>query len=229
MRKFRWNRILALWACLLMLAGCNGNEGVETPAAIEDTAAEQIVFTAPFRAVLDKGETVPGAQLEYVNQDDDGIHVRIEGEDAVKKVGDSFNWSGSPATGVELDYGLRVLGVFLGVFQAWGTVDIIIPEPFPLVAELPEEAPLVFTAAVASYQVEKDQIIPGTTIIYLGKSEKGAEFGGVEGYRYREIADSLDWSGQLRSNIFVDLTMRVKSIDEDKVDLVGTATIWILD
>jgi hypothetical protein len=213
----------------LLLVGCNSNKDIENPEASGETAIGQIVFTAPYRAVLDKGESVPGAQLEFVKKDDDGIHVRIEGEDAIKKIGDSFNWTGNPAPGVELEYELRVLGVFLGVFQAWGTVDIIIPEPEPVVTELPEDAPYIFTAAVAAYTVEKDQTVPGTTITYLGKTEKGAEFGGVEGYAYREVADSLVWSGQLDSKIFVDITMRVKSFDEESVDLVGTATIWIIN
>lgn len=219
---------LVLFSCILLLSGCIGGDGEETPAATSVPAADQVVLTAPYRAVLDEGESVPGAQLEYVSKDDDGIHVRIDGENAVKKVGDSFNWRGSPADGVELDYGLRVMGVYLDVFQAWGTVDIIVQNPFPIVSELPSEAPITFSAAVASYTVEKGQQVPGTTYTYVGKTDKGAEFDGVEGYRFREIADSLDWSGQLRSNTFVDLTMRVKSIKEDEVELVGTATVWIV-
>jgi len=228
-KSWHWFAILLISLLALAGAGCNslGGEEIETPAATSEPAGNQVVFTAPYRAVLDAGDSVPGAQLQYVGQDDDGIHVRIDGEEAYKKTGDSFNWSGSPAAGVELDYKLRVVGVVLNVFQAWGDVDITILDPDPVVTELPEDAPLTFTAAVATYSVAKGDSIPGTTCTYLGKSAKGAEFGGVEGYAYREIADSLDWSGRVRDNVYVDLTLRISSIREDEVTLVGTAAIWI--
>jgi hypothetical protein len=221
----------------LLLTGCSliPGMGEETPPATGEPAGDQVIFIAPYRAVLDEGEGVPGARLEYVGQDDDGIHVRIDGEDAYKKTGDSFNWrgsalvdaAGSTAAGVELDFKLRVVGVVLDVFQAWGEVDIIMSDPVPVAADLPEDAPLVFTAAVANYKVAKGDIVPGTTYTYLGSSDKGAEFGGLEGYAYREVADSLDWSGQVRPNVYSDLSMRVSSIDDQEVSLLGTATVWI--
>lgn len=213
---------------LLLLASCTlPGADQDTPEPTPQPAGNQLVYTAPYRAVLDKGESVPGAQLEYVGEADQGIHVRIDGQDAYKKIGDSFNWSGSPASAVELAYKLRVMGVYLGVFQAWGDVDIIVSEPTPTVTELPDDAPLIFRAAVATYSVSRGDPIPGTTITYLGKTDKGAEFAGVEGYAFREIADSLEWSGKVRDNVFVDLTMRVSSIKDDQVTLVGAATIWI--
>lgn len=227
----RWPLYWLAAVLLLALAGCSRPEGVDTgtPSVTptSESTSNQLRFAAPYRAVLDAGETVPGAELQYVGKSDDGIHVRIEGQDAYKKVGDSFNWQGSPAPGVELDYSLRVMGVYVRVFQAWGEVGIAISDPVPVVTEVPEEAPLTFSFAVADYTVAEGESIPGTTYTYLGDSEKGAEFGGVEGYAYREIADSLDWSGQVRDNVYVDLTMRVRSIQEDEVKLVGTATVWI--
>ena len=230
MKKTSWPLFccVVLLALLSTLAGC-GRESKEseTPTAPPEPAGNQIVYTALYRAVLGGGETMAGTQLEYVGQDDDRIHVRIDGQDAYKKVGDSFNWRGSPADGVELHYKLRVVGVYLDVFQAWGNVDITVLDPAPVVAELPKEAPLSFSAAVATYAVKMGELIPGTTYSYLGKTDKGAKFGGVEGYAFREIADSLDWSGQVRNNVYVDLTMRVSSIKDEEVTLVGTATIWV--
>lgn len=222
----------------LVLTGCSlivGGEE-ETPVATGGPAGDQVVFIAPYRAVLDEGEGVPGARLEYVDQDDNGIHVRIDGEDAHKKTGDSFNWhgpalldtNGTTAAGVELDFKLRVVGVVLDVFQAWGDVDIIVSDPVPVAADLPDDAPLIFSAAVANYTVAKGDIIPGTTYTYLGNTDKGAEFGGMEGYAYRAVADSLDWSGQVRANVYSDLSMRVRSIDDQEVSLLGAATVWIL-
>lgn len=214
-------------AMLLLASGCTLlKPAEETPTPVP--AGNQLVLTAPYRAVLNEDNIAPGAQLQYVSQDDDGIHVRIDGLDATKKVGDSFNWSGSPAAGVELDYNLRVMGVYLGVFQAWGDVKISVADPAPVVdANTPEDAPLIFSAAVATYAVRTGEMVPGTTYSYLGKTDKGAEFGGVEGYPYRDIADSLDWAGRLRDNVYVDLIMRVSSIQDDEVTLIGTATVWI--
>jgi hypothetical protein len=134
---------------------------------------------------------------------------------------------GNSAAGVELDFKLRVVGVVLDVFQAWGEVDIIVSKPAPEEADLPEDAPLTFSAAVVDYTVGKGDIVPGTTLTYLGNSDKGAEFGGLEDYAYRAVADSLDWSGRVRSNVYTDLSMRVSSIDDEEVSLLGTATIWI--
>ena len=213
---------------LLLLVGCGlTGEGAETPATTPEPAGNQVLYTAPYRAVLDAGESIPGAQLQYVNQTDEGIHVRVDGQDAFKKIGDSFNWRGSPAAGVDLDFKLRVMGVYIGVFQAWGDVDIIISDPTPTEVELPDDAPLTFKAAFATYTVSTGDSIPGTTFTFLGKTAKGAEFGGLEGYAYREVADSLDWAGRLRDNVYIDLTMRVSAIQDEAVTLVGTATFWI--
>jgi len=236
-RKNAWSWFVLLFSLAFLVTGCDilAGEESETPTATAELADNQVVFTAPYRAVLDEGEDVPGAQLHYVGQDDEGIHVRIGGEDTYKKTGDSFNWrgpaildaGGALAAGVELDYKLRVVGVVLDVFQAWGDVDIIVSDPAPVVADLPDEAPLTFSAAIATYSVAKGAVIPGTTYTYLGQSEKGAEFGGLDGYAYREVADSLDWSGQIRANVYSDLSLRVSSIKDEQVTLVGTATIWL--
>lgn len=231
-----WRRWILVLALITLLSACDLlGGGEEDPSVSPEPEENRVVFTAPYRAVLDEGETVPGARLQYVGKDDEGILVRIDGQNIHKKSGDSFNWrgaallnaDGSTASGVELDFNLRVVGVVLDVFQAWGDVDIIVSDPAPVRSELPEDAPLVFSAAVASYAVARGEFIPGTTYTYLGKSEKGAEFGGVEGYPYREVADSLDWSGQIRSNVFVDLTMRVSTIQDEEATLLGTATIWL--
>jgi hypothetical protein len=211
-----------------LLAACSGGIGLPTGPAVTPTPTPRpVTFSAPYRAVLHAGESVPGAPLMYVGPDDRGIHVRIEGQDAYKKVGDSFNWRGSPAVGVELDYRLRVIGVVLDVFQAWGNVEIVVPDPHPAVADLRDGDPLVFPMAVTTLEVAKGQPVPGTTYSYLGKTDSGAEFGGVEGYPYRQLADSLTWKGQLRTNVHVDLTLRVSSIREDRVTLVGTGTVSV--
>jgi hypothetical protein len=229
MRNSGLLRSMALLGVLVLATGCSLLEPiVGTPEPTEEPVGNQLVYPAPYRAVLDAGESVPGADLRYVGSDDQGIHVRIGGEDAYKKVGDSFNWEGNPAPGVVLDYKLRVVGVYLEVFQAWGEVEIIVSDPEVAVAGPPEDAPLSFSAVVVDYTVPRGEMIPGTTYAYVGSSERGAEFSGLEGYAYREVADSLDWTGRVRDNVYVDLTMRVRSIQEDEVKLIGTATVWIL-
>jgi hypothetical protein len=228
MKKSSLLRLMGVLLVLMVAVGCNLLEPKDgTPAPTEEPTADQLIYPAPYRAVLDPGESVPGADLQYIGSDDDGIYVRIGGQEATRKVGDSFNWKGNPVAGVELDYKLRVVGVYLDVFQAWGQVDIIVSDPVIVVAELPEDAPYTFGAVVLEHTVPRGELIPGTTYTYLGSTERGAEFGGVEGYAYREVADSLEWAGQVRSNVFVDLNMRVRSIEEDEVKLLGTATVWI--
>ncbi len=216
-------------SCTLLDGG-----GDTTPEATEPPA-NQIVFSAPQLSYLQAGDRVAGSRLEYLGQTDDGFLVRIDGQETTKKTGDSFNWhgpavlddAGHTVAGVELDFKLRIVGIILGQFEAFGDIDIIITDPSPAVAELPTEATLEFTKAVIDLTVATSEMVPGTTLSYLGKTDQGAEFGGVEGYAFRELWDSLDWSGRMRDNVYADLNLRVRSIQKDQVSLTGTATIWI--
>ncbi|MEN8098717.1 MAG: hypothetical protein ABFQ89_06545, partial [Chloroflexota bacterium] len=202
--------IVLLLACILLLSGCSLPFGINVPTPTPELP-EGLTFIAPFAASLDPGETIPGTGLAFQEKAEDEIRVLIDGQAAVKKVGDSFNWLGSPAAGVEVAYKLRVMGVILGSLRAVGDVHVTMHDVQPIPEETPEEAPLMFRAAVATHTVPKGTIIPGTSITYLGKTDKGAQFEGIEGYPYREIADSLEWSGRVRDNTLVDITMRVSS------------------
>jgi hypothetical protein len=232
-------KLLPIVIVIILLSTLNAcsllENNSETPEATP-VAENQISFTAPQLSYLQPGERIPGSRLEYVGETDDGFQVRIDGQETTKKGGDSFNWqglavlddAGNAAAGVELNFKLRIIGIILDQFEAFGDVDIIITDPTPMVVDLPQEAPLQYNNAVVDLTVAKGAVVPGTTYVYLGKTDKGAEFGGVEGYGFRELADSLDWSGQMRNNVYADMNMRVRSIQDEEVKLVGTATIWIV-
>jgi len=51
--------------------------------------------------------------------------------------------------------------------------------------------------------------------------------GGIDGYPYRKLADSILWEGKLREGVFLRLNVRVLLISDDSLRVGGMATIWI--
>mgnify|MGYP001136444779 CR=1 FL=1 len=76
-------------------------------------------------------------------------------------------------------------------------------------------------------RVDRGQPIPGTPITYVGQTEDGAELGNVEGYPYRKLGDSIQWEGKLRDGIWLQLNARTAFVTEERLDIIGTADLWI--
>jgi len=51
--------------------------------------------------------------------------------------------------------------------------------------------------------------------------------GGVEGYAYRKVGDSIFWEGSLRDGVYLRLDVRVVQFDDSGLRVTGLATIWI--
>lgn len=51
--------------------------------------------------------------------------------------------------------------------------------------------------------------------------------GGIDGYPYRKLADSILSEGKLREGVFLRLNVRVLLITDDSLRVGGMATIWI--
>ena len=69
--------------------------------------------------------------------------------------------------------------------------------------------------------------VPGTTLVYEGEQDQGAELSGTNGYPYRALGDSLIWIGRLRGNVIVRYSLRVAALSENSLRLLGTAELWI--
>lgn len=209
-----------------------------TPVGSPTPMGDSITYLIPaFTTNLQPGETVPGTQLTYIGRTDSGYEVSISGQQAIKKTGDSFYWSGVLAPGVFANYNLRLTTSFFGGMPVAGPVELIIlfpePQPQPLPGEPDTEIHL--GNIIIDYHVPVNNRIPGTTLVYQGMESQGvgnqattlARIGGLTGYPNLAVGDSLAWSGFIRNNVAIQYNMRVVSFDEESMRVLGTAELWI--
>jgi hypothetical protein len=187
----------------------------------------ELLYTAPFETGIEKGSNLPGTGIHYVGLSDTGAEILIDDQTAFKQKGDSLGWKGSPAENVDLDLSLRVLWVTEDTIYVGGTAKATVRSPIPEAASFPTEPPVKYSNAPVTYQVKKDDYIPGTLVKYVGKHEEGIELSGVEGYPYRKLGDSIVWEGKLREKVFLQLNVRVLFIADDFINVTGTATLLL--
>ncbi|MFN2136355.1 MAG: hypothetical protein ACK2UK_10400 [Candidatus Promineifilaceae bacterium] len=248
----RWIRALLLPAALLILPAlaCRMPDipavpsipGVvqPTPVASPTPLGDTISYLIPAYAQrLQPGETVPGTQLTYLGDTGNGFEVSIGGQQAVKRAGDSFYWSGVIAPGVFANYNLRLTTGFFGGMPVAGPVELVIlfpnPQPLPIVDE--PVARMHLGNIVIDYHVPLNHQIPGTTLVYQGLESQGlgnqsttlARIGGLSGYPNLARGDSLVWTGVLRDNVAVRYSLRAVSFDEESLHVVGTGELWITE
>ncbi len=226
---------LALSACSVLVPGLVGNSGpAPTPTPLGDTLS----FNNPaFTYSLAPGEFIPGTQMQYVEREGDAYKVRIDGQEALKRTGDSFIWNGVLAPGVYGNYNLRLTTIILGGLPVAGSLEVTVFYPNPVQLEtLPDRsAALTFNNAVINYLIPAGRQIPGTTLVYEGMIEQGvgdqttrqAQLSGMTGYPYLAVGDSLRWQGSLLNNVYIAYSLRVLGISEDGLRLTGTADLWV--
>jgi hypothetical protein len=209
-----------------------------TPVGSPTPMGDSISYLIPaYTTSLQPGESVPGTQLTYLGSTDSGYRVSIGGQEAVKRKGDSFYWSGVIAPGVFANYNLRLTTGFFGGMPVGGPVEVIVlfPQPEPLPLREDPESSLHLGNIVIDYHVPVNNTIPGTTLIYQGLETQGlgnqsstlARIGGLSGYPNLAKGDSLLWTGILRNNVAVRLNLRVISFNEESIRFVGTGELWI--
>lgn len=199
---------------IIVLAGC--------PSGGSST----LIYSGPTEQTVAVGETIPGSNIRFASYSDAGAEVFINDLRAVKKVGDSLDWKGTPAPGVQVEMAQRILAANAQRLQTVGTVKVTVSGVQPELAIFPDKPAFEYKVAV-SYTVRKGETVPGTLLSYKGKAEDGAEFAGVSGYPYRKMGDSLAWAGRLRDNVYLDMTLRVAAYTEEFVTLGGLATIGL--
>ena len=85
---------------------------------------------------------------------------------------------------------------------------------------------LAYTAPV-EISVKAGENLPGTSIRYVGKSEKGAEVLIAGQHAFKQKGDSLDWKGDPVEGASVDLSLRILRFTEDTLHLVGTGKVVV--
>ncbi len=216
-RRFSMSIYLLL---ALLLASCTLTSGAP-PGGLE--------YNGPSEQTLQAGETLPGTDIEFVGQTADGARVLIGGQSAIKRTGDSLNWSGTPVPGAKVALALRVVTSNDQRLIAAGTVQITLDNVSPVETAFPDKPLYTYSAVPVVYHVGKGSAIPGTTLTYDGKTNDGAHLLGVNGYAYFRLGDSVTWRGRLRPDVYADQTLRVLAYTDSFLDVTGLATIGLTE
>jgi hypothetical protein len=208
--------------------------GSETPAATPTPGGDSTTFLIPaYTYTLEPGDTVPGSQLQYIGKTGDLFDVKIDGETAQKRVGDSFIWNGIVAPSVFAKYNLRLAPDFLGPLPVAGPVEVTVLNPVPTpLNEMPGWPNAIqYNNIVLAHSVPAGWVIPGTTLVYEGVSTQGeiesAQLSGLLGHPLFALGDSITWTGSLLENVAIRYTFRVVNFSENSLQLGGTAELLV--
>jgi hypothetical protein len=192
-----------------------------------------VIYKGPIEQSVPAGSFLSGTPIEYVGSTEDGTaQVLIDGQRAFKRGGDSLDWTGTPVEGVTVNLSDRVLWFTQDRLQLVGTIRLTVDNVAPQRSPIPQNSKestsneIVYKVPVI-YRVKRGETIPGTTLTYLGNTDKGAQLGGLpqDEYPYRQAGDSIVWQGQLRSGVYLDLPMRTAVYDDNNLNVTGLATI----
>ena len=197
---------------------------VSALSACGGTPAGALQYSGPSEQTIGLGLAMPGTNIQYIAKNAEGALVDIGGQRAVKKVGDSLDWKGEPMSGVEVALAQRVVFANEEHLQTAGTVKITVRDAQPSTAQFPDN-PAYSYAVPVTYNVRRGSEIPGTLLRYAGKRDEGAALEGVSGYAFRRLGDSITWNGRLRSNAYVDMTLRVLAYTDDFMQVGGVVTV----
>lgn len=196
---------------------------------------DTLVFKVPaFTTGLTPEGFIPGTRMQYVGvQEDNAYLVRIDGDNFVKRPGDSFLWNGIVSPGVAANYRLRIGTELGGQLQVAGPVDLFFLNPAPVeLNTLPVDGSYIsYRNLPIDYRMQPGDTIPGTTIVYTGVTEQvGSSLATLSGsltYTRLAVGDSFVYIGQLLSQSYVRYALRVASIDDNGLRLAGTAELWV--
>ncbi len=188
--------------------------------------ANRLPYAGPVERTIAPGEFLPGTPIRYLGQAADGARLSIEGREKIKAVGDPVDWREDVIAGVNLDQTYRVAQIGAESLYLAGTVRVIVQNAVPRPGAAKRDAPIHFRFPVG-YHVEPGQVIPGTTWTFLAAGEQGAELGDQAGSSYHPLNDPISWEGMLGSGIWLALEVRPTLISDERLDVVGTADLWI--
>ncbi len=184
-----------------------------------------LVYNLPTTLTIAAGEKLPGTDIVYDYKDEDGAHLIIEGQRALKRKGDSLAASLHPHPGASVDLELRIGWFTDEELHLVGTAKSTIQDVNPVPGTISTSAPLQYSGPVA-YGIAKGGVIPGSTIVFEEKTDEGVKLGGIEGHPYRKVGDSIFWEGTLRDDIYARLNLRVVQASDSGIRVGGMVTLW---
>ena len=98
----------------------------------------------------------------------------------------------------------------------------------PAAGPFPDNPEIVYRVPV-TYNVKKGERIPGTLLTYEGQDAQGARIGGLPPgeFPFRQVADSLVWTGRLAEGVMLRLDLRVLFFTAESLQVAGFATIAV--
>lgn len=191
------------------------------------TPGKTLVYDAPVSLSIRDGAFLPGTSIGYGGELSNGAaKVLIQGQVAAKQVADSLEWEGTPVPSVSIKLSTRILSFDEQAIHLIGTGHIEIADAAPQVGTAPVSTLIEFNAPV-TYSLNKNGMIPGSRISFVGATKEGAQFAGLGGYPYRNSLDSLEYSGRVNPQVFVKLDLRVLNYSDSSVLLGGTANVKV--
>lgn len=200
---------------LLLLVGCEGAWSNKLP------------YAGPIEKDIDKDQFLPGTEIQYLGKTDKGAQVSIDGKETSQEVGDPLNWKEEIVRGVTVDQTYQIVAITKDTLHTQGTVRIIVANANPQPEPANTNTPIHFQLP-AGYHVEKDTLIPGTNLTYLGQTDQGAHLNNIEGDFYHQVGDSIIWAGKLREGVWIQLDLQIEAITDDQLDILGMADLWIV-
>ena len=185
-----------------------------------------LAYNLPTKITVPIGEVVPGTDIRYVSMSETGAHMMIRGQDALKRKGDSVDWKGTPRAGVFVDLKLRIVWHTEDEMHLVGTAKVTVEGADPVEGSASTSSSISYGGPVV-YNLSRGAHIPGTTATYEGETDDGAKLGGMEGYPYRKVGDSIYWEGSLRDGVSLRLDVRALQFDEKALRVGGLASLWI--
>jgi hypothetical protein len=210
------------WLIVLALVG------MVSLVACTGTPQGTLVYRGPTEESIAAGTAMPGTSIRYVQKTAEGAEFLIGDQRAVKKLGDSVLWKGPYGPNLTADLGLRVALIQPDAVQLAGTATLDVQNVQPAAAPFPEKPEIAYRMPV-TYNVKKGERIPGTLYTYEGQGEQGARIGGLPPgeFPYRQVADSLVWTGRLAEGVMLRLDLRVIFFTDQSLQVAGFATVAV--
>lgn len=188
----------------------------------------EVAYSGVDQVRLTPGEFLPGASVSLVSlESGQAVFAFAQEGQRVLKPGDAVRYEGPwhEMPGTEFHYSGRVIRVSDQNVLVGGFYSLNVHGVDPLPGNTQVNNGDVY-GVVLSAATEGE--IAGTSLLYQGRAEGGeARIAGLETGTHPlfSVGDSLDWSGQLRSDLRVRYNLRVVFYTRDFIVLGGTVTL----
>ena len=186
--------------------------------------------TANYTHTLIENEPIPGTQITYRSREGDNIFIDIDGQSAVRRVGDTLTGTQLMVPGAHVHYNLRLINATFSNPYVFGPVTITIFNPQPLeITNLAEPPPatIVYEGIGIDYRVPVGRTLPGSSVTFLGVDDLGARLGGTAQYPSLPEQNSFVWTGRLSRHAVIRYDLTAVRVLPDELHMRGEAKLYL--